>query len=275
MSKIHIASGPGQSTVHEEHEVAEMLRQGRIGPETLCWRQGMPDWRPIRTVMSEVAYTGKQPPPIPSTGFRFARDPRGLTTALNVMLVIQLIVAVVSIVSDYAQLELARGTITIEAALANDSRQQMVFWISLAVFVVTGVLFLRWIHMANVNCRGFGAQGMEFTPGWSIGYYFIPFLNLVRPFQAMREIWKASSNPSSWPSQPGSALLGWWWFFWLATGILGQVYFRMAREVNSPASLESATQVALASSVAEILLIIVAMMLISKIISMQTRLARG
>ena len=69
---------------------------------------------------------------------------------------------------------------------------------------------------------------MEFTPGWSIGYYFIPILTLWKPFQAMKEIWRASHNPDSWPTEKASSILGLWWFLWIVTNMLGQAVLRMS-----------------------------------------------
>lgn len=77
------------------------------------------------------------------------------------------------------------------------------------------VLVLTWIYRANHNARALGASDMAFTPGWAIGWYFVPVVNLWRPFQAMREIWRASSAPEDWRRQPGSPLLGWWWALWI------------------------------------------------------------
>ncbi|MDW8262007.1 MAG: DUF4328 domain-containing protein, partial [Phycisphaerales bacterium] len=89
-------------------------------------------------------------------------------------------------------------------------------WINDLVFcIMTWIAFLMWTYRANINCRAFGAAEMRFSPGWSIGYHFIPALNLVRPYLAMKEIWQASTNPSNWKQQPGSALLRWWWALWI------------------------------------------------------------
>lgn len=87
--------------------------------------------------------------------------------------------------------------------------------------------FLVWVYRANLNCRGFGARGMQFSPGWSVGFYFIPFLNFYYPYQAMKEIWRASKNPQNWKKEKCSGLVGWWWalrvIFWVCAGPLGMV----------------------------------------------------
>ena len=41
-----------------------------------------------------------------------------------------------------------------------------------------------------------GANNLKYTPKWAVGCFFVPFLNLVMPYQVVREIWKASNGGS-------------------------------------------------------------------------------
>jgi hypothetical protein len=227
-------------------------------------------------------YRRRAPPLLPtqtdsgSSGYQFQKDPSGLTQALKIMLWIQLAVTVVSLFSDFGQMSLAvSGNITTEAAEANDARQGMIGLLYAGVFVATAVIFLIWIYRANLNCRGFGAADMRFTPGWSIGYYFIPLLNLVRPYQVMKEIWKVSISPADWKNQQGSPLLGWWWALWIMSGFLGWLIFQMSMTVNSPSSLEAATAVSIAAALVDIPLIFVAISLVSTIFAKQKQLTEN
>lgn len=277
MSRIHISSGNGQSSEYDEDQVHLMLHQGILRDDALFWKEGMDDWQPLRKLFPQPSTVERVPPPNPqqvsSSHYSFTKNPFGLTQALKVMLWVQLGVAVISMLSDFGQMSLAgSGNITAEAAEANDARQGMIGLLYLGVFIATGIIFLKWIHRANLNCHGFGASDMKFTPGWSIGYYFIPFINLVRPYQAMKEIWKVSSDPKNWQTQQGSAVLGWWWALWLISGFLGQMTFRMSMNVNSPSSLEAATMISIMSSIVEIPLILVAVTMVSRIIEKQSRL---
>jgi hypothetical protein len=88
----------------------------------------------------------------------------------------------------------------------------LAFYITL---VMTWIAFIKWKYRANLNCQGFGAQGMRFKPESVTIYYFIPFLNLVKPYQAMTEIWKVGKNPSKWQDEKESPLIIWWWILWL------------------------------------------------------------
>jgi len=55
-----------------------------------------------------------------------------------------------------------------------------------------------------------------------VGWYFVPVANLWKPYQAMKEIWKASSDPENWQDRPVSPLLPWWWLLCVVSSIIGQ-----------------------------------------------------
>ncbi|MCZ0935812.1 MAG: DUF4328 domain-containing protein [Gemmatimonadetes bacterium] len=84
-----------------------------------------------------------------------------------------------------------------------------------AIALGTAILVLSWIYRANHNARQLGAADMRFTPGWAVGWYFIPIAWFWMPYLAMREIWRASVNPSDWGAAPVSPLLRWWWSLWI------------------------------------------------------------
>lgn len=52
---------------------------------------------------------------------------------------------------------------------------------------------------------------MFISPGWAVGWYFVPFANLFKPLQAMKEIWLESNRAGTSYESRGSAILGWWW----------------------------------------------------------------
>lgn len=62
------------------------------------------------------------------------------------------------------------------------------------------VLFLVWIHRAATNARLLGAT-LRYSPWQSVTAYLIPFLNLVRPYQVMIAIHRAS-DPTRLPDAP-------------------------------------------------------------------------
>src|SRR6185295_7113854 len=66
----------------------------------------------------------------------------------------------------------------------------LVAWVVL--FAVTGIVWCVWQHRAQRNAIELAYGKLQFTPGWAVGWWFVPFANLVKPFQTVRELWKAS-----------------------------------------------------------------------------------
>ena len=57
---------------------------------------------------------------------------------------------------------------------------------------------------------------LEFTPGWTVGRYFVPFANLLMPFQAMRELQNAQPwrGQHVWQAQAPVGDVSSWWGAW-------------------------------------------------------------
>ena len=90
----------------------------------------------------------------------------------------------------------------------------------LVLFVVTGIVWLVWQHQSQTNLRTTGIRSLHFTPGWAVGWWFIPIANFWKPFQAMRELFKASAGGDRWWEVPTPALVGWWWAGWIAFNLM-------------------------------------------------------
>jgi hypothetical protein len=81
------------------------------------------------------------------------------------------------------------------------------------------VLWLVWQHRAQSNLRALGAVGLRYSPGWAVGWWFIPVAFWVMPYRTVRELWKASSpggGAVDWTTQRVSPILPLWWGAWVA-----------------------------------------------------------
>jgi len=145
----------------------------------------------------------------PHAGFR---DPTVLATWTRVFLYAGIAVALVSAWEVAGELGLYAG------AGSQEGRTPVaILWFlaQMAIGLTTVILVLSWIYRANHNARQLGAADMRFTPGWAVGWYFIPIAWFWKPYQAMTELWRASVNPSDWGAVPVSPLLRWWWGLWI------------------------------------------------------------
>lgn len=65
---------------------------------------------------------------------------------------------------------------------------------------------------------------LEDTPGWAVGWYFIPIASLWKPYVAMRDIVRASTIEVGLPGW----LLPTWWTLWVISQITDRVTKKLA-----------------------------------------------
>lgn len=98
------------------------------------------------------------------------------------------------------------------------------------LFVASAVVYLfcaigigAFLVRANHNARALAGpdHGMITSPGWTVGWFFVPFANWVRPYQAVKEIWTVSQPERSGP-------LPAWWALWLIMSVGGQIVDKLS-----------------------------------------------
>jgi hypothetical protein len=232
------------------------------------------DWRSRESSSRYADVSRRLPATLPGNG---------LATATIVMLILDALLGVAMILQDQALLKLLeRAPVPQVEADAHDARQLLLGGLRVLVFAVTVIFFCMWIYRAYDSLSLFGVQGLRFTPGWAVGYWFIPFVNLVRPVQVMQEIWRASSpqvpaeDPVAWQGERNSVAIGFYWFFYLVSSVVAMIAFRMqldemARVVPNLENLKKAT---VGVMVGEVLSIVAAVLLVAIILSIKGRQTR-
>lgn len=94
------------------------------------------------------------------------------------------------------------------------------------VLVFSVIMVGRWIYRVSANAHAISDE-LTISPGWSVGWYFVPVANLFMPFRAMKEVWLASHSRGNWGDEPALALLGWWWGLWIVTNIIDIMWLRL------------------------------------------------
>jgi hypothetical protein len=176
------------------------------------------------------------------------RDLSGITRTVSVLLLIGLGVKVLAIVSAYMQLNLlSHAPYSVAAARANDLRENVVGSVQLLLYLITVIVFGRWIYLAHQNLPDLGARYLRFTPGWSVGCFFVPIMNLWAPYQAMRELAKASRTPRQWELEDSPPLIFIWWILWLILQVLGNAVIQGGLHRKTLADLQMITTLDIAS----------------------------
>jgi hypothetical protein len=199
------------------------------------------------------------------------RDLGGFTAVLRWMLIAGALVTVVVLASTWMQLRMLSAPFTEAEAQANTTRELAASGLATLLLVTIIVVFGRWIVLAHRNLRGLGIRYAEITPGWAVGWFFIPILNLWKPFEAMRFLWKASHDARQHELQRGSWVLTTWWSLWLLSSLLGAILTMATLGAKTVESLTEATRWILVTRVVDFFQYVIAVILVSRIWEAQRR----
>ena len=143
-----------------------------------------------------------------------------------------------------------------------------------SVYIATVVVFLMWLYRVSNNVAAFGGS-TQHSSGWAVGSFFVPFMNLFVPYQAVRDIWKKSEPNAADAFSYGVSPPGFfpaWWGFWLASNFAANIYFRMSwRE----APIEGTAIVGILSEILSIAAAVFAIRVVKEIDRRQEERARN
>lgn len=121
-------------------------------------------------------------------------------------------------------------------------RIALIGFVQMAIYVITVFLVAKWTYRASANVHA-GGHRLATSPPWAVGWYFIPFANLWKPYQALAEIARVTINRA--PNLP----MGLWWGLWLVTSISGNASFRLGLRAVETNEVITASAFGLVSSV--------------------------
>lgn len=194
-------------------------------------------------------------------------------TILQALLIAFLVQKLIAIGSAWAQHEMLvavqRGAqLTTEQASANDSRQHLVAVAGIVLFIATAISWWMWQHRAYANLGLIGSRETEYTPGASVGNWFIPLLNLVRPYQITAELYRRSEIQNARDSiggLSGPPLVGAWWLVYLVWGGSQRLFSMIAKDAHTVATLISATNLQLGGYLIAVTSTVLALLVIRSI----------
>jgi hypothetical protein len=262
MADIHVYTPDEQRAVYPEERVIQMLQSGELPPNALYWRVGMDEWQPLslfRPSSSRPFVPDRRPEALSEGGnvplakqsaetpadwapttaqnpkerqhvrrFHFRRKPEPLTTIVQTLIVICIVLAALELADTLVHYNLVRSETPVPNAITSAPAWMRIMddmgWMLLAIFGAVNLFLIIpycvWLYRTNLNSRNFSFI-MHFTPEWTVGSQFVPVINFFMPCQAMQELWKVSRNPRTWHNDRPSVLVGMWWMLALAaTGLL-------------------------------------------------------
>ncbi|MEZ5980126.1 MAG: DUF4328 domain-containing protein [Planctomycetota bacterium] len=203
----------------------------------------------------------------PTASSRYESVVAGRARILLVALVVYALAAVASGASSLHSYVMVRRELD-DGGVEPSQREFTVaveLWTAIGFGVVaigTTILFARWILSASRDAHRTAQFPMKYTPGWAVGWYFVPFANLVVPCQVMAELFRVAAPKHGPERLSGSArpLIAAWWTMWLLSSVLSRVSMRFDPE--SIEELSDSARIDMASSAVEIVLAVVAMALV-------------
>jgi hypothetical protein len=126
------------------------------------------------------------------------------------------------------------GTIDTDAAALDDLGTVfgLIYILEFLTLLLSVYFVSMWMHRAHANLRDAGLDGLEFTPGSSVGWFFAPIANLFKPFQAMRELFNASQGEAPPYSQHTPGAVSAWWAAWLVGNFASNIDLRMSDDAT-------------------------------------------
>jgi hypothetical protein len=182
--------------------------------------------------------------------------------------------ALVAVWSDWQEVQLlqaaqAGGDIREDRAEALDQWQQVIGTVQLA-FGLEWLLFLIWVYQSNGNTWAFGVPDLRFTPGWSVGWFFVPVMNLFRPYQVVKEVWAASHpGPEPWDPRPAPVAIAAWWSNRVVALAAGRAAVRLTARAKTLPEHLTASQVQLVADLVDLPLMLLSAWLVWSIFQRQ------
>jgi hypothetical protein len=119
--------------------------------------------------------------------------------------------------------------------------------LELVTFLVCGFLSLKWVYRVSMNAHAM-AGGMSMTPGWNVGYFFIPIANLWLPFKGLTECWAVSASPADWKSVKTPSLMRGWWSCWIGANAVGWIAFKIQLSAGTVGAAQASDIAVVASN---------------------------
>jgi hypothetical protein len=158
-------------------------------------------------------------------------------------------------------------------ALAASATAMAAPVIQVVTYVICVILYLRFVYRAMKNLHLSNAWGLSTSPGWAVGWSFIPFANIGMIFSVMKQIWVGSADPGK-GNRDAPMTLGWWWGLFLAGNALGTISDRLVppgSESLYPEDVFSALLPSLAVSIVSSGLLIASTLLLMTIVRQVTQ----
>jgi hypothetical protein len=206
----------------------------------------------------------------------------GLAKALQVLLPliavidIGLVAALLNRHALVSRLEHDPGSVSSADADSSAAAVAGISWLAGLLMIATIVVFIVWFYRARTNADLFGEHFQRRSPGWAIGGWFCPVVQLWFPYQIATDVLyeaehaAAPAGPQVVSGRPGYPLLRGWWITFLVSFVLGRFEWRASQE--GVHNLLVQTRIDIAAALVEIVAAALAVAVVRRITTAHERL---
>ncbi|MES2800003.1 MAG: DUF4328 domain-containing protein [Bacteroidota bacterium] len=166
------------------------------------------------------------------------------------LVIIVLVLQLVSIIPTIMQMVLVNKIFsgeqyTVEEVQLNGVLALIVNILVLVATITSGVFFILWFRRAYYNLEQ-KTFLTSYSNGWAAGAWFVPILNLFRPYQIMNELFTITpkvlkKNDIKTDFELEKSTIATWWTLWIITLVVGNVSSRMVLNAGSAKSFNIAS----------------------------------
>lgn len=135
------------------------------------------------------------------------------------------------------------------------------------LYLSTVIAFSIWTNRMMKNTWAIKRGHSQTTPGWAVGWYFIPFANLWKPVGAVQEMRDAVFTGGQKMS------LAPWWTFWLISNFIGRISSKLPAETID--DLQASALFDAVTSPLEVASAVFAFLMVKKLTARQHEVATG
>lgn len=137
------------------------------------------------------------------------------------------------------------------------------------------ILFLYWFRRAYANLNRVGIAKTLSQDNMTIWGFVIPIMSLFKPYQIMREVWTKTQTTTQhfipdYRMNGSGSVMGLWWAYFIISGILGQISFRMTMAAETIEDYVSLAGFDIVVGILEVLGVLITVNMIKKVMKIET-----
>ena len=175
----------------------------------------------------------------------------------------------------YSLLETAASGVEVShfSATMNNIFARMIAVISALAAIVSIITFIQWFRRAYYNLH-LKVDYLSFSEGWAAGAWFVPIINLFRPYQIMKELFEVTERllikrKDEVKDKLATPIVGWWWGLWILSTMYEYFFVQVSIYLNSVDQMIFGTVLNIISAIITITLCLITIKIIKNYSSVE------